>query len=65
MKAIVSKEGMSKYMVQPGNREWAFPIEYVSEDGFVVPTYMTSEGKGILPKCFPDPQATIRVSDKG
>ena len=36
VKAIVSKEEMSKYMVQPGNREWVSLIECVSEDGFVV-----------------------------
>jgi hypothetical protein len=39
VKVIVSKEEMSKYMVQPGNREWASLIECVSEDGFVVPAY--------------------------
>jgi len=38
VKVIVSKEEMSRYMVQPGNREWASLIECVSDDGFVVPT---------------------------
>jgi len=54
--------------VQPGNREWASLIECVSDDGFVVSTYMIFAGKMIMKewaKCFPDPQATIRVSDKG
>jgi hypothetical protein len=68
VKVIVSKHEMSRYMVQPGHREWASLIECVSDDGFVVPTYMIFTGKRIMEewaKCFPDPQATIRVSDKG
>ena len=67
-KVIVSKKEMSRYMAQPGNREWASLIECVSDDGFVVPTYIMFAGKRTMEewaKCFPDPQATICVSDKG
>lgn len=66
-KVIVSKNAISRCMAQP-NREWAFLIECISDGGFVVPTYIIFAGKRVMEewaKSFPDPQATIRVSDKG
>ena len=67
-KIIVSKNEMSRYMAQPGHREWASLIECISDDGFVVPAYIIFAGKRIMEewaKSFPDPQATFRVGDKG
>ena len=67
VKVIVSKKEMSRYIAQTGNPEWASLVECVSDDGFVVPTYITFAGESIMEewaKSFLDPQATIHVSDK-